>query len=74
MTGSVLVTIHHKEDVTVVGKKRFAIYDDCWDMLKDLQDWFGCLAWQHDDGMQLVAYFSEDKDEYFLATFYEDNK
>lgn len=72
MTGSVLVTLHHKEDVTVIGKKRFAIYSDCWDMLKELQDWFGCLAWQHDDSMQFVAYFGEDKDEYFLASFYED--
>lgn len=74
MTGSVLVTLHHKEDVTVIGKKRFAIYDDCWDMLKELQDWFGCLAWQHDDSMQFVAYFGEDKVEYFLASFYEDKK
>lgn len=74
MTGSVLVTLHHKEDVTVIGKKKYAIYHDCWDMLKELQEWFGCLAWQHDDSMQFVAYFGEDKDEYFLATFYEDNK
>lgn len=72
MTGKVLVTLHHKEDVTVVGKKKYAIYDDCWDMLRDLQEWFGCLAWQYDDNMQFVAYFGEDKDEYFLASFYED--
>lgn len=74
MTGSVLVTLHLKEDVTVIGKKKYAIYGDCWDMLKDLQEWFGCLAWQHDDDMQFVAYFGEDKDEYFLASFYEDKK
>lgn len=74
MTGSVLVTLHLKEDVTVIGKKKYAIYGDCWDMLKDLQDWFGCLAWCLDDSMQFVAHFGEDVDEYFLASFYEDNK
>lgn len=74
MTGTVLVTLHHKGDATVIVKRNLYAIEDSWDFLRQLQDWYGCLPWQLDGGdMQFVAYFSENADEYFLAVFNPDN-
>lgn len=73
MAKTIMVTLHRNEEVAVVCKRKYVCsYDDCWDMLRDLQDWFGCLPWQYDDEMQFVAYLNKAKNEYFLATYYND--
>lgn len=56
MTGSVIIKLRCcNGNEVVVGKKRYEVYDDEWDMLKALQDWFGCLPWRKYGEWDFVA-------------------
>lgn len=77
MTGTLYVNLRcNNGDVVMVSKKRYEVYEDEWDMLAELQKYFGCLPWKKDRSWTFVADIANTNGncEYFVAEFKPNNQ
>jgi hypothetical protein len=78
MTGTLLIKLRTTISEVTVGKVKYEIYEDEWDMLQALQKHYGCLSWRNtntEDRWVFRAELNEDYGtEYFIAEFKPNNQ
>ena len=78
MTGTLLIKLRTTTSEVTVGKVKYEVYEDEWDMLQALQKHYGFLSWRNtknEDSWVFRAELNEDYGtEYFIAEFKPNNQ